>query len=90
MAMYQFLVAVSLDHDHYFRHLTCPVHLTVIVCPLCKKVRSAEQATGQTGMLTNDAGETTSHIQGLFNRTIRMVGHLFDPREECRTVVNGS
>ena len=36
-------------------------------------VRSAEQS-GQAGaMLTNDAGEVTSHIQGLFNRTIRFM-----------------
>mmetsp|Transcript_21042 Transcript_21042/g.41699 ORF Transcript_21042/g.41699 Transcript_21042/m.41699 type:complete len:456 (+) Transcript_21042:54-1421(+) len=42
-------------------------------------VRSAEQATGQASMLTNDAGETTSHIQGIFNRTIRMMTNGLKP-----------
>jgi flap endonuclease-1 len=60
MAMYQFLVAV-------------PVRTSTSYSATLKQVRSAEHATGQASMLQNDAGETTSHIQGLFNRTIRMV-----------------
>jgi 5'-3' exonuclease len=36
-------------------------------------VRSANGAGGQATMLTNAEGETTSHIQGLFNRTIRFL-----------------
>eukprot|EP00904_Undaria_pinnatifida_P004618 jgi/Undpi1/14157/HiC_scaffold_9.g03808.m1 len=34
---------------------------------------------GQSQMLTNDAGEVTSHIQGMFNRTIRMLSKGVKP-----------
>ena len=43
------------------------------------QVRSAEHATGAASMLTNEAGEVTSHIQGLFNRTIRMMTNGIKP-----------
>ena len=36
-------------------------------------VRSQNGAGGTAVMLTNADGETTSHIQGLFNRTIRFL-----------------
>jgi len=42
-------------------------------------VRSAEHAGAVTQMLTNEAGEVTSHIQGLFNRTIRMLTNGVKP-----------
>lgn len=42
-------------------------------------VRSQEHATGGSSMLMNDAGEVTSHIQGLFNRTIRMMTNGVKP-----------
>ncbi|CAM9269597.1 unnamed protein product [Scytosiphon promiscuus] len=34
---------------------------------------------GQSQMLTNEAGEVTSHIQGMFNRTIRMLSKGVKP-----------
>eukprot|EP00903_Cladosiphon_okamuranus_P016676 g15377.t1 len=34
---------------------------------------------GQAQMLTNEAGEVTSHIQGMFNRTIRMLSKGVKP-----------
>ena len=42
-------------------------------------VRSAEHTTGTASMLTNESGEVTSHIQGLFNRTIRMMTNGIKP-----------
>lgn len=36
-------------------------------------VRSAGPGGGAAAMLMNDAGEVTSHIQGMFNRTIRIM-----------------
>lgn len=35
-------------------------------------VRSSD-GTGYSSMLTNDAGEVTSHLQGVFNRTVRIM-----------------
>ena len=34
---------------------------------------SGQGASGQSAQLTNEAGEVTSHIQGMFNRTIKMM-----------------
>jgi flap endonuclease-1 len=43
-------------------------------------VRSAEHSgNGANTMLMNEAGEVTSHIQGLFNRTIRMMTNGLKP-----------
>jgi flap endonuclease-1 len=36
-------------------------------------VRSSSGTGGQNMQLTNEAGEVTSHVQGMFNRTIRMM-----------------
>lgn len=36
-------------------------------------VRSQGDSGGHAAMLTNEAGEITSHIQGMFNRTIKMI-----------------
>ena len=36
-------------------------------------VRASGDGAGPTQMLTNEAGEVTSHIQGMFNRTIRLM-----------------
>lgn len=36
-------------------------------------------ANGQQSMLTNEAGEVTSHIQGMFNRTIKMMSSGIKP-----------
>lgn len=36
-------------------------------------VRTQGDAGGHAAMLTNEAGEITSHIQGMFNRTIKMI-----------------
>ncbi len=41
-------------------------------------VRSSD-GNGQTQMLTNEAGEVTSHIQGMFNRTIRLMENGIKP-----------
>ena len=42
-------------------------------------VRSAGDGSGPTQMLTNEAGEVTSHIQGMFNRTIRLMENGLKP-----------
>jgi flap endonuclease-1 len=55
-----------------------------LVLRLQVAVRSGEE--GHAQMLTNDSGEVTSHIQGMFNRTIRMLScgirpaYVFDGR----------
>ena len=42
-------------------------------------VRSNNGGQGQSFMLTNAEGETTSHIQGMFNRTIRYMSEGIKP-----------
>lgn len=42
-------------------------------------VRSQNNPNSQSFQLTNDAGETTSHIQGMFNRTIRYMSEGIKP-----------
>jgi flap endonuclease-1 len=42
-------------------------------------VRSQNNPNAQSFQLTNDAGETTSHIQGMFNRTIRYMTEGIKP-----------
>lgn len=42
-------------------------------------VRSQNNPNTQSFQLTNDAGETTSHIQGMFNRTIRYMSEGIKP-----------
>lgn len=42
-------------------------------------VRSGDGSGGPTQMLTNEAGEVTSHIQGMFNRTIRLMENGLKP-----------
>jgi flap endonuclease-1 len=42
-------------------------------------VRSQSSHMAQSFQLTNDAGETTSHIQGMFNRTIRYMSEGIKP-----------
>ena len=42
-------------------------------------VRSQNNPNAQSFQLTNDAGETTSHIQGMFNRTIRYMSEGIKP-----------
>ncbi|ETV92573.1 hypothetical protein H310_13233 [Aphanomyces invadans] len=42
-------------------------------------VRSNGEHGGAAQMLTNDAGEVTSHIQGMFNRTIRLMENGLKP-----------
>ncbi len=36
-------------------------------------------AGGQSMQLTNEAGEVTSHVQGMFNRTIKMMASGIKP-----------
>ncbi|RHY21011.1 hypothetical protein DYB36_011251 [Aphanomyces astaci] len=42
-------------------------------------VRSNGEHGGAAQMLTNDAGDVTSHIQGMFNRTIRLMENGLKP-----------
>ncbi|CAK4657176.1 unnamed protein product [Aphanomyces euteiches] len=42
-------------------------------------VRSNGEHGGAAQMLTNEAGEVTSHIQGMFNRTIRLMENGLKP-----------
>lgn len=42
-------------------------------------VRTAQGQGGFSAQLTNEAGEVTSHIQGMFNRTIRLMADGIKP-----------
>lgn len=44
-------------------------------------VRSGAPGGGAAMQLTNAEGETTSHIQGMFNRTIRIMSEGIRPGE---------
>lgn len=46
---------------------------------LFSKIAVRSGGEGQSQMLTNEAGEVTSHIQGMFNRTIRMLSKGVKP-----------
>ena len=48
-------------------------------CPRQVAVRSRADAGTASTQLTNDAGEVTSHLQGMWYRTLKMMEHGIKP-----------
>jgi hypothetical protein len=63
---------VARQHGHKRPHLL-PEH-----APTCIKEHDIKTLFGRE-LLTNDAGETTSHLMGFFYRTIRIVENGIKP-----------